>query len=303
MKDFLEKNLAALALCLAWTVLSIAGSPQVLAQVSARDFNGREVRLPAPAQRIVALAPHIVENVFSAGAGEQLVGVVAYSDYPEQAKAITRVGNFQSWSLEALVALQPDLVLLWGSGNGIDTLSTFERLGIPVFVSEPRQLNDIPRTIRAIGTLAGTSSIANDEAQRIEQALAQLRQQYGREDTVSVFYQIWNEPLQTVNGEHMISQLLALCGGHNVFADATTLAPKINIESVLGRDPDVIIASGMDTARPEWLDDWRSYTSLTAVRNGALFFIPPDHVQRPTARIALGAQTLCSQLKGVVGKE
>ena len=270
-----------------------------LGDIVVRDFAGRDVRLAAPAQRIVALAPHITENVFSAGAGDRLVGAVAYSDYPEQAKAVPRVGNFQSWSLESLVALQPDLVLLWSSGNGIDTLPVFDRLGISVFVSEPRKLSDVADTIRKIGKLAGTRSVAEAEARRIEQTLATLGDEYRREQPVSVFYQIWNEPLQTVNGEHLISQLMALCGGYNVFADAPSLAPKINIESVLARDPDAIVASGMDTARPEWLDDWRGYPSLIAVRSGALFFIPPDHVQRPTARVLLGARELCRQLATV----
>lgn len=267
-----------------------------LGDIVVRDFAGRDVRLAAPAQRIVALAPHITENVFSAGAGDRLVGAVAYSDYPEQAKAVPRVGNFQSWSLESLVALQPDLVLLWSSGNGIDTLPVFDRLGISVFVSEPRKLSDVADTIRKIGKLAGTRAVAEAEARRIEHTLATLGDEYRREQPVSVFYQIWNEPLQTVNGEHLISQLMALCGGYNVFADAPSLAPKINIESVLARDPDAIVASGMDTARPEWLDDWRGYPSLTAVRSNALFFIPPDQVQRPTARIMLGARELCQQL-------
>ena len=280
------------------TLLLVLGTdiPTARAEIVVRDFSDREVRLAAPANRIVALSPHIAENVFSAGAGDKLVGTVSYSDYPEQAKNIPRVGNFQSWSLEALVALQPDLVLLWGSGNGMDTLATLERLGIPVFVSEPRRLADIPYTIRAIGKLAGTQATSESEAQRIELALAALQRQYRRQQPVSVFYQIWNEPLQTVNGQHLISQLMNLCGGVNAFADATTLAPKINIESVLARDPDAIVASGMDTARPEWLDNWRAYDSLQAVRNDALFFVPPDHVQRPTARILLGATALCRQL-------
>ena len=282
--------------CAALLLVQGMGIAAATAEIVVRDFSDRQVRLEAPANRIVALSPHIAENVFSAGAGDKLVGTVSYSDYPEQAKNIPRVGNFQSWSLEALVALQPDLVLLWGSGNGMDTLATLERLGIPVFVSEPRQLADIPYTIRAIGKLAGTRATSETEAQRIELALAALAQKYQRQQPVSVFYQIWNEPLQTVNGQHLISQLINLCGGVNAFADATTLAPKINIESVLARDPDAIVASGMDTARPEWLNDWRAFDSLKAVRNDALFFVPPDHVQRPTARILLGANELCRQL-------
>ena len=280
------------------SVLLIA-PPAVQAAVEVRDFSGRTVRLERPAQRIVALAPHIAENVFSAGAGNKLVGTVEYSDYPAEAGNIPRVGNFQSWSVEAVVALQPDLVLLWRSGNGTASLPTFERLGIPVFVSEPRELADIPRAIRALGTLAGTESVSEPEAASLEQALNSMGREYRRDPPVSVFYQIWNEPLQTVNGEHLISQMIKLCGGYNIFADTRSLAPKINIESVLSRDPDAIVASGMDTARPEWLDDWRQYSHLTAVRNNALVFIPPDYVQRPTARIILGASELCRQLARV----
>ena len=284
-------------LALVW--LGVFALPVAGAAIVVEDFTGRTVQLEAPAQRIVALAPDIVENVFSAGAGTKLVGAVAYSDYPSGASAIPRVGNFQSWSIEAVVALKPDLVILWGSGNGTGSLAVFEQLGIPVFVSELRQLSDIPSIIRAIGTLAGTEATSAREATRLENAFEALRLEYSRDDPVSVFYQIWNEPLQTVNGEHLISQLIALCGGYNVFGDAPSLAPKINIEAVLARDPEAIVASGMATARPEWLDDWRRYTSLRAVDADALFFVPPDYLQRPTARILTGATTLCAQLAGV----
>ena len=207
--------------------------PAASAQIEVVDFNGRTVRLDAPARRIVALSPHIVENVFSAGAGSKLVGAVEYSDHPTGARTIPRVGNFQSWSLESVIALEPDLVLLWGSGNGTDSLPAFERLGVPVFVSEPRQLGDIARTIRAIGTLAGTRAASETEADRVDGAFHTLSREYQRDKPIPVFYQIWNEPLQTINGDHLISQIIALCGGHNVFADAPALAPKINIEAVL----------------------------------------------------------------------
>ena len=274
-----------------------------LAQVAATDFFGREVQLAQPAQRIVALGPHIVENVFSAGAGDSLVGVVEYSDYPEPAADIPRVGNFHSWSLEAIVALRPDLVIVWGSGNGADSVAALERLGIKVFVSELRHLEDIARSIRAIGTLAGTETAGEPEAQRIEREFQQLRQRYAREQPVTVFYQIWDEPLQTVNGDHMISQVITLCGGRNIFTDTALIAPRVNIESVLQSNPDAIVASGMDAARPEWLDRWRQDPAPTAVASDALFFVPPDHLQRPTARLLLGAGQLCEQLVGVAAPD
>lgn len=267
--------------------------------ITVQDFAGREVTLEQPAKRIVALAPHIVENLFSAGAGDKLVGVVSYSNYPQDAQKIPEVGTYNAFSLEQILALQPNLVVMWGSGNGMQTLSKLEELGIPVYVSELRHLSDVPQSIRKLSQLAGTTSVGEAEASRIETELESLQSRYSGGRSLGVFYQIWNDPLQTVNGEHLISELISLCGGHNVFGDARSLAPRISVESVLLRDPDAIVASGMGEARPEWLDQWRAYPSLTAVTGDALFFINPDHVQRPTARILLGAQRLCQQLDQV----
>ena len=264
--------------------------------ITVQDFAGREVTLAQPARRIVALAPHIVENLYSAGAGDRLVGVVSYSNYPAQAVEIPRVGSAAAFSMEQIVALQPDLVVMWGSGNGMQTLTQLRELGIPVYVSELRRLSDVPGSIRRLGQLTGTTAVSEPEAQRIEGEFNALQNRYIGRKQLGVFYQIWNEPLQTVNGEHLISEVIALCGGRNIFSDASSLAPRISIESVLLRDPDAIVASGMGEARPEWLDQWRSYPSLWAVRNNALFFINPDHVQRPTARVLLGAGRLCQQL-------
>jgi iron complex transport system substrate-binding protein len=279
-----------LVICLALFSLSSK------AEVSAIDFHQRKIILDKPAQRIVALAPHIVENTYSAGAGDKLVGVVSFSDFPEAAKSVQIVGNYQSWSLEAIVALQPDLILMWGSGNGMKTLSSLQKTGVPIFISDPKKLTDIPYAIRAIGQLAGTEAVSEPEAKRIEKALTRIEAQYTNRRTVSVFYQVWDEPLQTLNGEHLISDVMELCGGYNVFADAVSLAPKINLESVLHRNPNAIVASGMGAARPEWLDRWKQYSSLDAVQNDTLFFIHPDHLQRPTSRILLGIERLCEQL-------
>jgi len=275
----------------------LASTPVSAQTVSVEDFAGRTVTLAAPARRIVTLAPHSAENLFSAGAGDRLVGVVEFSNYPPEASNLPIVGSYNAYSVEAIASLRPDLVVMWGSGNGMQTLERLEPLGVPVYVSEPRQLGDIPRVIRQLGLLAGTADRAEPEALRIERTLAELRAHYSTEPAVSVFYEIWNQPLQTVNGQHLISQVIALCGGSNVFAGATPLAPQVSVESVLGARPQAIIASGMGEARPEWLEEWRAYPTLPAVRDGALFFIDPDHLQRPTARVLLGAQALCEQLQ------
>ena len=281
---------------LAALVLLALGTAPALADIVVTDFLQREVRLTRPAERIIALAPHIVENVFSAGAGDKLVGLVSYSNYPGPAADIAVVGSYRSWSMESIASLQPDLILMWASGNGVNKLPSLTRLGVPVYVSEPRQLQDIPADIRSIGRLAGTESISEGEARRVEQGIDELGGRYRYRQSISVLYQVWNDPLQTVNGDHLISRVLELCGARNAFADAVSLAPKISIESVLHRNPDAIIASGMDGSRPEWLDQWAAYPSLSAVQHRALFFVDPDHIQRSTARILKGATSICRQL-------
>ena len=280
-------------------VLCLLVSATARSEIQVRDSAGRTVSLDAPAERIVALAPHIVENLFSAGAGAKLVGTVDYADYPAQARNIARLGSAYAWSLESVVAMAPDLVVLWGSGNGMSALPQLERLGLTVYVSEPRALGDISASIRDFGLLAGTTETAEENASYFESTMDALSGQYSQRTQLSVFYQIWNSPLQTINGEHMISAVVELCGGRNVFADTQQLAPQVSLESVLERDPDAIVASGMGESRPEWLDTWRQYPQLAAVQSGALLHVHPDLIQRPTMRIAQGAESLCSQLDTV----
>ncbi len=287
MRSFSLKCLPIIALLL---------SLSVRAEVEVTDYLNRVVRLEQPAERIVALAPHIVENAYSAGAGNRLVAAVDYSDYPPAALELPKLGSHNAVSLEQILALNPDLVLVWGSGNGETMLRQLERLGLNVYVDEPRKLDDVARSVRDIGLLAGTSDIAEAAAQQYEQKLAQLRGRYENKEPITVLYQVWNQPLQTLNGEHLVSDVIRLCGGRNVYADAIPLAPKINMESVLARDPQAIVASGMGKERPDWLDEWKQWPALTAVQLDNLFFVPPDIIQRHTVRIAQGAELFCKHI-------
>lgn len=278
-------------------LLSLSLSLHSWAAVEVTDYLDRVVRLEKPAQRIVALAPHIVENTYSAGAGDRLVAAVNYSDYPAEARELPQLGSYKAVSLEQILALGPDLVLIWGSGNSETMLPQLERLGLNVYVNEPRKLEDVARSVRDIGILAGTSEAAEKVAQQYEQTLAQLREHYESNEPVTVLYQVWNQPLQTLNGKHLVSDVIRLCGGRNVYADAIPLAPKINMESVLARDPQVIVASGMGEKRPDWLDEWKQWPVLTAVKHDNLFFVPPDIIQRHTVRIAQGAELFCEHIE------
>lgn len=267
------------------------------APLSVTDDSGATVILPHPAQRIVSLAPHATELLYAAGLGERIVGAVSYSDYPEAARAIPRVGAYNNPDLERIVALAPDLIVGWSSGNPPPQIEKLRRLGIRVYLSEPHELEAIPATIERLGRLGATERIADRAAAEFRHHHTQLRTRYSTQAPIGVFYEIWNRPLMSVNDEHLIGKVIALCGGRNVFGALPALTPTLSEEAVLAAAPEVIIASGMDAARPEWLDDWRHWTQLPAVKHGALYFIPPELIQRHSPRILLGAQQMCEQLE------
>lgn len=276
--------------------LACAAAP-ARAAIDITDDQGTPVHLDKAAARIVSLAPHITELLFAAGAGDKVVGAVQYSDYPEAAKKIPRVGGYTSIDMEKVAALKPDLVIAWKSGNRDAHLGKLRALGIPVFLNEPRKIDDVAKSLAQIGKLAGTEAAGTEAAEAFRKRHAALAARYSSRPPVRVFYEAWNRPLMTVNGEHLIADVIRLCGGDNVFAKLPMLAPTIDVEAVLAASPEAIVASGMGEARPEWLDDWRQWTKLPAVAKGNLFYIPPDRIQRHTPRILDGAERLCGQLE------
>ena len=199
-------------------------------------------------------------------------------------------------NLEAIVALQPDLILAWESGNSEANIDSLRSLGLTVYVDRTKTLEDIARTIRDIGVLADTSEEAERASNYFLTELESLRTQFADARKVSTFYQVWHNPIRTINGQHVISATIELCGGTNVFAELEQVAPVINIEAIIERDPEAIIASGVSDEPPEWLFDWQDWPHLLAVKNEALFFVHPDHMQRHTVRILKAARKVCAQL-------
>ena len=275
------------AIILLWMWLLPAG-----ADIRVTDDTGQLVVLEKPAQRIISLAPYITELLFAAGAGETIVAVTAFSDYPEAAQSLTQVGDGGGLDLEAILALQPDLVVAWQSGNPRGQVERLQSLGISVFLSEPRRLEDVPATLQRLGRLAGTESVAAAQADSFNRRYAELQEHYAQRPKVSVFYQIWGQPLMTLNGEHLFSDVLRLCGGENVFKALPTLAPQIDIEAVLLANPDVIVVAADDGDSP-LLTAWQRWTQLSAVKQGHVFAMPRDQLVRHSPRILDGAERLC----------
>ncbi|WP_144159196.1 cobalamin-binding protein [Paraburkholderia sp. BCC1885] len=277
-----------------------AASSSAYAAVTATDDTGATVSLPAPAQRVISLAPHVTELIYAAGGGSKLVGAVSYSDYPPEAQQVPRVGDNKALDLERIVALKPDLIVVWRHGNAQAQLERLRELHIPLFFSEPHQLDDVATTLTRLGTLLGTPNEANAAAGAYRQDIAQLRTRYANRPPVSVFYQVWDQPLMTLNGTHMISDVITLCGGRNVFANLALLVPAVSTEAVLAANPEAIVTASAGATRPDkplpQLDKWRAWPGLKAAARNNLFAIDGDLIDRPAPRIAQGARQLCEDL-------
>ena len=265
------------------------------------DDRGKTLALARPAQRIVTMAPSITEMVYAAGAGTKLVGVARYSDYPPQAAQLPQVGDASRVDLERVVALRPDLVIGWKSGNQAADFERLERLGFTLYVAEPAALAAIPPLLRAIGALAGTRAPAQAAADEFERGIDRLRARYGERPRVRVFYEIWHQPLMTVNGRHMISDVIRLCGGSNVFAGVGVLTPVVSLESVLAARPEVVLGGSSLTTSEELSSMWDRYRSFSALRDIKALYVDPDYIQRQTPRVLQGAQAVCAHLEQTRG--
>lgn len=280
-------------------LLYLSAFPCYAAALTVIDDIGRTVALNKPATRIISLAPHITENLFAAGLGHQVVGAVSYSDFPAEARNIPLVGGYDNINTELSLAMQPDLVIAWKEGNQFRQVERLMELGLTVFVNEPRQLEDVAADIIRFGILGGRENEARTVAQAYIAQLSRLRDEYSELERVSVFYQVWPKPLTTVTDKQIIGNVIRLCGGSNIFGGMSALTPQVGTEAVLAKNPDTIIASGMNEARPDWLNEWKQWSFLKAARHDSLYFIDPDIIQRYTPRILVGARKMCEILEQV----
>lgn len=249
----------------------------------------------AQAQRIVSLAPHLTELAYAAGAGDQMVGTVLYSDHPAAARELPRIGDAFRVDLERMLALHPSLVLVWEGGTPQATIEQVRRLGLPVETFSTRALADVPRTIVRLGELAQTSETARVAAADFTHAVAALRAQYSSRPQVAVFLQVNNRPLYTVNGRQIMSEVLKVCGGRNIFDDLTQLAPTVSVEAVLARRPQAIIST--DQQLPDIVTQWGRWKNVPAVHAGALYTLRADNLTQANARMPVGMRALCETLE------
>ncbi|WP_426103919.1 cobalamin-binding protein [Massilia sp. TSP1-1-2] len=267
------------------------------AAITVVDDDGKQVTLQKPALRVIALAPHATELVYAAGGAERIVAAVDYSDYPEAAKKLPRVGNNRQADMERIAALKPDLIVVWMHGSSERQIEQIRALGIPMFHSEPKKLAEIPDSINRIGKLMGTETVADAAAADLRRQLAALAARYAGRPPVRLFYQVWDKPLYTLNGGHIVSDAVRLCGGENIYAGMTVTAPVVSVESVLGEDPEAIISTGERSKEDGGVALWKPYTSMTAVRRDNLFRVDGNLLNRAGPRMIAGAAALCEKLE------
>ena len=282
-------NKMVLAAALAVLAAPLAGAATV------RDDAGNMVTLNKPAARVIAMAPHVTELLFAAGGGDRIVGAVNYSDYPEAAKRIPRIGSNREIDLERVIAMKPDLIVAWMHNNSERQIEMVRKLGVPVFLSDPQTLEGIPENVARLGQLMGTGAVANSVAGELRKQLASLRARYAGRPTVRAFYQVWDKPLYTLSGKHIVTDALRLCGGENIFDKLTVTAPIVSIESVLQADPEAVFG----TAEKNYggVNLWKPYATLTATRNDNLFTVDGNLLNRAGPRMISGTAVLCEKLE------
>lgn len=273
--------------------LGVLCAPASGAAVESVDDAGRTVRLAEPATRIVSLAPHITETLFAIGAGDRIVGADRHSDHPPEAASIEKLGGYKRIDVERVLTLDPDLVIVWQTGTPQKTVETLKATGLTVYVSYPQRMTAVPRLMESLGALTGLANRARRVAERWREELARLRARFEAAPPVRVMYQVSDRPIITLNNRHLISDVIRLCGGRNVFGTLGSLAPRVGAESVLEAAPQVIVASPQAGKRPQWLDNWRQWPELPAVRHDQLQTVEAGLIQRHGPRIVEGARRMC----------
>lgn len=265
------------------------------AHISVTDDSDLQVNLSHPAQRVIALAPHLVEILFAVDAGDRVVGTVRHADYPLAASELPVVGDAAGISFESVIGLRPDLIVNWRSGVSPMVIARLASMGLPVYQSEPRNLEDVAENIRELAMLVGRAQFGKQLAEQYLQRLQSMRAQRTGARQVAVFYQVWTAPLMTIGSGQILNQAISVCGGRNIFADLPVPAPQVSVEAVLNRNPEVILYGQSPEAHGDaWQGSWQKFASLAAVRGDHLYSINADLVSRPGPRLLDGVAEICN---------
>jgi len=272
--------------------------PGNAAALTVQDDDQNPIQLPAPAQRIVSPAPGATAMLFAAGAGDRVVGTTAYSDEPVAAQKVERIGDAQSFDLERILALRPDVIVVWSGGTSLTQIARLQRVGLRIYHHHVTRLDQIPDSLRRLGHLTGTDAQAQAAAADLTQRIAALRSQSSRGKASTVLIQVWDRPLYTVGREEIITDVIHICGFRSAYEDLSDVSPAVTIESVLARDPDIILALTSDPgAAREWLRQWSAFGSMKAERTGRVLAWSDQRLTAMGPSVVDAADSLCKALR------
>jgi iron complex transport system substrate-binding protein len=259
-----------------------------------RDDSGEAVNIGSAPCRIVSLAPGTTAMLFAAGAGHCMVGTIAHSKEPAEAERVPVIGDAETLDFEQLLALRPTVVVVAVDVVQRVRIDRIRALGIPVYQVHVTRLAQMPESLRRLGALAGTEAVATPKADELAAELAALGAEYRNRTPVRVLYQIWDRPIYTIGGRHVITDALELCGAVNVFADLKTAAPAVTREAAILRNPELILASAPPGAADDWLAEWRKFPALAAVRDGQLVSHADARIDRMGPSVIEATGQLCA---------
>jgi iron complex transport system substrate-binding protein len=271
--------------------VATAAAPRIV------DDAGLRIALSRPANRIVSLSPGATAMLFAAGAGDRVVGTADFSDEPVAARAIPRIGDSQGYDLERIISLRPDVVVVWSGGTNAAQIELLQRAGLTVYRHRVQRLDDVPAAVGRFGILAGATDSANTAARDLAARIARLRASGRQSPPRSVLLQVWDQPVYTVGGAQLLTDALASCGYRNVFGDLRDAGPAVTLESVLARDPDIIVAVAPDVdSANRWLQRWRQYPVLSATRSGRMLALTDQRFSRLGPEAIAASEALCARL-------
>lgn len=275
--------------CLSWG-FAFAGEPCV------QDDTNQTVCIQQ-AQRVLVLAPHLTEIVDFVGGMSKVIAVDGSSNFPESVNTLPKLGNPWMLGAESILARKPDLVLVWQSGISMEVVAQLRKAGVPVFVSEPKKIEQVANTMRRLSKLLGTEQASARSVEEWLQQFKSLRAEYGGRSIVPVFYQVWSQPLMTLGGQHAVSEVIELCGGRNIFVDLPNLAAQVNVEGVLKRKPEVLLASGSERDHQSFVMQWASWPQMPAVKRNQVYTVPNDILVRNGPRLIGAAKLVCAHIE------
>jgi len=259
------------------------------------DDAGAAVRLPAPATRIVSLAPANTEIVYAIGAGGKLVAGTSYDDYPAKATSLPKIGDFSNPSVEKIASFQPDLVLA-AAGIQAGVRGKLEKLGMKVYVVDPTTYAGVIDDITDLGRLTGMSARAEQVAQAMRKTAEDVRASVASSSRPQVFLEIYSKPLMTAGTRTFIDDMIKMAGGSNLGASAGAGFPDFSTEVLFKEDPDVYVADSGSMSRPGDIARRAGFSVLTAVVKGRVFVIDDDLIARPGPRLAQGLRKLAEMI-------